>query len=212
MSEIELSAVEARVLGALVEKSITTPQYYPMTPNAIMAACNQKSCRHPVMALSEGEVGRALNALQAQRLVDREDSRSRAPKWRQQMRSQLLLKGPTQAVLVTLLLRGPQTPAELLRNAEALGGPGDREALLAALEDLADRAQPLVREWPRGAGQKEARWVALLGGEPEAPAPAPARTVSESAAATSAAASRLDALEARIARLEARLAELEGGG
>lgn len=192
-----LSAVQARVIAALVEKSISTPDYYPLTSNSLMAACNQKSQRAPQMQLSEAEVGGALRDFEEMGWVKRDEYSGRAVKWRQQFQHQWRLKPEVQAVLVTLMLRGPQTVAELRANAAYLGGPTDAAGVEAALEDLRERADPLVVELPRQSGQAANRWGHRLCGEPEAPAPsAPAR------------AERAD-LEARVAALEARLAELE---
>lgn len=204
MPELLLSPSEARVVAVLVEKSITTPQYYPMTVNAIMLAANQKTSRHPLMTLGEGETAGALNRLEERKLVVRDSFSARAQKWRQQFLHQMLLKPQTQAVLVTLMLRGPQTLAELRANAAGLGGPGDDEAVHAALDDLADRAQPLVLALARGAGQSAQRYAHLLCGADAIPAAAvtaePRETRHESG--------RIDALEARIAALEARLQDL----
>jgi uncharacterized protein YceH (UPF0502 family) len=201
MSPLLLSAAEARVLASLVEKSITTPAYYPMTVNALVAAANQKSSREPVMNLSEGEVGNALLSLEERGLVGRDDSSPRATKWRQKFQHQLLLKAGTQAVLVTLMLRGPQTTAELRANAAALGGPAEAEGVQAALDDLADRAQPLVQTLPRLAGQSAVRHVHLLCGEPDLSALAAAEPPSRGSANAG--------LEARLVELEQRLASLE---
>lgn len=204
MTDWNLSIEEARVIAVLVEKSQTTPQYYPMTVNAITQGCNQKSARHPVMHLTQGETGRALNALLERNWVDRDEGGGRVPRWRQQMRSQLLLKKPTQAVLTALILRGPQTQSELQRNAVPLGGPADASSMEQALEDLVDRAQPLVQKLERAPGQKEPRWVHLLCG-------------AEYAAEQAQASSRVvrmprndeDDLRARVAALEERIAALE---
>lgn len=201
MSPLLLSPAEARVLASLVEKSITTPAYYPMTVNALVAAANQKSSREPVMSLSEGEVGNALLSLEEKNLVARDDSSPRATKWRQKFQHQLLLKASTQAVLVTLMLRGPQTTAELRANAAALAGPVEAEGVQAALDDLADRAQPLVQTLPRLAGQSAVRHVHLLSGEPDLSALAAAELPSRGGANAG--------LEARVAELEQRLASLE---
>src|SRR3546814_347615 len=156
MSEILLSPAEARVVASLVEKSITTPAYYPMTTNALMLAANQKTSRNPVLSLTEGEVGNALNRLEELKLIGRDSFSSRAQKWRQQFLHQMMLKTPTQAVLVTLMLRGPQTLAELRSNAASLNGPNDDDGIRAALDDLADRAQPLAAQLPRASGQSAA--------------------------------------------------------
>jgi uncharacterized protein YceH (UPF0502 family) len=205
MTEVLLSPNEARVLAVLVEKSITTPQYYPMTVNGVMLAANQKNSRYPVMSLAEGDAGAALNRLEAEKLVSRDDHAGRVPKWRHRFNHQLLLKSETMAVLVTLMLRGPQTIAELRSNAAALNGPAEAEGVLAALNDLADRAQPFAQQLPRAPGQAAPRWAHRLCGEPailhdEAP---------DAVAAASRSSGALAALEARVAELEARLAALE---
>lgn len=207
MSELLFSLSEARVIAAMVEKSITTPQYYPMTLNAIMLAANQKSARSPVMALSEGEVGAALNTLEERHLVKRDSFSGRAQKWRQQFMHQLLLKPATQAVLVTLMLRGPQTAAELRAHAEVLGGPKEGEGLQAVIDDLADRAQPLLVQLPRAPGQSASRYAHTLCGAPEA---VPLEPLAVEATLLQRAnvgelLARIEALEARVASLEAQL-------
>lgn len=203
-----LTAAEARVIAALTEKSLTTPDYYPMTVNGLVAACNQKSSRHPVMSLSEGEVGNALLTLEAASLVGRDDSSPRATKWRSKLLHQRLLKPATQAVLVALMLRGAQTTAELKANAAPLNGPADAEGVETALADLADRAQPLVKTLPRAVGQSAVRHAHLLCGEPVVEA-LPERPT---AAASGGLEARVAALEARLAALEALLAQQNGNG
>lgn len=208
-----LTAVDARVIASLVEKSITTPQYYPLSVNAVVVACNQKSSRDPVMAVGEGEAGAALNRLEELRLAKRDDSSGRVAKWRHRFQHEMLLKEPVMAVLVTLMLRGPQTLAELRANAALLGGPSDTAALQAALADLADRAQPLVAALARQPGQSAQRYTQLLTPdaerqtadiEPEVLPPA------ASAAGASTLADRVAALEARVAELESKLGPLLG--
>ncbi|MBL6749866.1 MAG: DUF480 domain-containing protein [Nevskia sp.] len=209
MSDLVLSPAEARVLAVLVEKSMLTPQYYPMTVNAVMLAANQKTVRNPVMSLGEGETGAALNRLERDGLAARDDQSGRVPKWRHRMHNQLLLKPPEVAVLGALMLRGAQTLLELRANAQPLGGPGDAEALAATLASLQDRAQPLVTELPRQLGQKESRIAHLLCG-PAAAAPAgvdsaPTPMHRHPGASLE---QRLAALERRVAQLEERLAHL----
>ena len=204
MSALMLTLAEARVVASLTEKSLTTPDYYPMTVNGLMAACNQKSSRNPAMSLSEGEVGHALITLEEKSLVSRDDSSSRATKWKSRFMHQMLLKPATQAVLLCLMLRSAQTTAELRANAAPLNGPADAEGVQAALDDLADRAQPLVLTLPRVVGQSAVRHAHLLCGEPvlgDLPVAVerPASTGSE----------RIATLEARVEALEARLAALE---
>ena len=201
MTPLLLSPAEARVIAALTEKSIATPQYYPMTVNALMLASNQKSSRSPVMQLREGEVGAALLDLQDKGLTRRDDGGSRVPKWRQNFQHHLLLAPPAFGVLVTLVLRGPQTPSELRSNAAGLGGPADADGVAAVLKDFADRAQPLVVLLPRGHGQKEARHAHTLSGPPELPAAAPEPPAPR--------ASLEERIEERLAALEERVSALE---
>ncbi len=207
MSEaLLLSVAEARVLASLVEKSITTPQYYPMTSNALMLAANQKNSRHPVMNLTEGDTGAALNTLETQRLVKRDDSSSRAVKWRHQFQHQLLLKTDGVAVLAALMLRGPQTLAEIRANAGPLKGPADVDGVQAVLDDLSDRAHPMVKLLPRAPGQSTVRYAHLLCGEAAIPA------VIESAAPTASSGGNsalIAQLVERIEALETRLGDLE---
>lgn len=202
-----LSPIQARVIASLVEKSISTPQYYPMTVHAVVAACNQKTVRSPVMNLSEGEVGAALSDLEAMKFASRDDYSGRVPKWRHQFHHQMLLKPPALAVLVTLMLRGPQTVAELRSHAAPLGGPSDAAGVEEVLELLADRAEPLVKPLPRTPGQAALRYAHLLCGEPELPAEpaAPPRGSVE----LSALLARIEALEARVAALEAASASAD---
>jgi uncharacterized protein YceH (UPF0502 family) len=201
MPDLILNPAEARVLASLVEKSITTPQYYPLTVNAVMLAANQKTVRNPVMNLSEGDTGSALLSLEREKLAARDDRSGRVPKWRHQMHHQMLLKPAEMAVLVTLMLRGPLTGSELRSAAQPLGGPDDLNEVFAS---LSERAQPLITELPRAPGQKEARIAHLLCGVPPATAiraPAPAAPGSTEHPRAS--------LEHRIAELERRMNELE---
>lgn len=200
MSIPQLSDNVARVVASLVEKSISTPDYYPMTVNGLRAACNQKSQRHPHLQLTEADVGQALRDLETLGWASRDDRFGRSEKWRQQFQHQMLLKRETQAVLVTLMLRGPQTVAELKSNAAYIGGPADAAAVEAALQDLADRSTPLVSQLPRQSGQAATRWAHRLCGEPE---------VDVSATPLRGGDAATEALEARIAALEARVAALE---
>ncbi len=208
MSELLLTPAEARVLAALVEKSILTPQYYPMTVNALMLAANQKTVRNPVMSLSEGDTGAALNRLERDRLAVRDSMSGRVIKWRQQMQHQMLLKPAEMAVLVALMLRGPQTGPELRANAQALGGPADIEGLQAVLASLHDRAQSLVTELPRGAGQKETRLAHMLCGTPT-PGLAPVAPDVRTHAAAAADEGMPAQFEQRLRALEDRVGELE---
>ena len=206
MTPLLLSPVEARVIASLTEKAIATPQYYPMTVNALMLACNQKSSRDPVMQLKEGDVGAALLDLAEKGLAQRDDAGSRVPKWRQNFQHHLLLAPPAIAVLITLMLRGAQTLAQLRANAAGLGGPADADGLERIVADLIDRAQPLVALLPRATGQKEARYAHTLSGPPEARAEPATEAAVERAPPRSDA---LAALEERLRALEERVAALE---
>jgi len=209
---LQLTPTEARVLASLAEKSITTPQYYPMTVNAIMLAANQKSSRNPVMALTEGEVGAALTRLEQEKLAARDDSLGRVPKWRHQFHHQLLLQPQPFALLLALILRGPQTSSELRTNASGLGGPADAESTAAAIKDLTDRTDPLAVLQPRAPGQKEQRYAQTLSPPPSpsaamaAPAPVAAPVSSTPPAPEP---NALAELEERVKKLEARVEALE---
>jgi uncharacterized protein len=172
-----LDANEARVLGALIEKEITTPEYYPLSINALVNACNQKSSREPVMQLDEITVRRALSHLEELMLV-RQIYDSRVPKFEHQARSRLDLRRPEIAVLTLLMLRGPQTPGELRNRSDRLHTFDDIGAVQSTLERLTrppgeeDSAQrkeqgPLVVLLARQPGEKEARYAHTLSGAPE---------------------------------------------
>jgi uncharacterized protein YceH (UPF0502 family) len=205
MSALQLSPAEARVLASLVEKAIATPQYYPMTVNAVMLAANQKTARAPVMSLTEGEIGAALNRLEELKLAKRDEYSGRAVKWRHQFQHQLLLKPDAVAVLATLMLRGPQTPAELRANAAALNGPSTSDSLQAVLDDLSDRAQPLVVLLPRAPGQSAQRYAQLLCGQIDIASLEAAAPAAAGGSSSARLAERIEALEARMAQLEERL-------
>ena len=205
---VELTAAQARVVGALLEKQLTTPDAYPMTLNAVTTACNQTSNRDPVVQYTPQEVETTLLALKAKGLarVVHPGSGERATKYRQVLDEVLELDVPDRALLAVLLLRGPQTVAELRTRTERLHPFASPSELEAALDALARREPPLVARMERLAGQKEARWVALL--EPGA-AERATTMAPPPAAAASPRSSRVDELEARVAALEDRLAELE---
>ncbi len=204
-----LNPTEQRVLGCLIEKEITTPEYYPLSLNALVNACNQKSSREPVMQLSEADVRTALFELEPLSLV-RVLADARVSKFEHRAYDVLKLRRDEIAVLGLLLLRGPQTSAELRARAERLYTFDDNAAALTTLERLAAREEPLTVMLSRQPGSREARWAHLLGGPVEAGS-APAyeqqgRTNGTSADATD----RIAALEERVRRLEERLTALEG--
>ena len=207
---VELNVVEARVVGALIEKEINTPEYYPLSLNATVNACNQKSSREPVMELSEADVRTALFELDQLGLV-RTIAESRATKFEHRVRDVLNLRRDEVAVMCLLLLRGAQTSAELRARTERMYSFDDNAAVLSVLERLAGREEPLTQLMARQAGAREARWVHLLSG--------PVSDVAVAAHASvegggSSLAQRVTALEETVRGLEERLAALEskGGG
>lgn len=219
---VTLNAVEARVLGALMEKEITTPEYYPLSLNALVNACNQKSNREPVMDLAEAEVRGALFALEEMGLV-RTLAEARVSKFEHRVRDGLggaPLRRDEVAVLTLLLLRGPQTAAELRARAERLYSFDDNAATVATLERLAAREDatgpaPMTELLPRQPGAREARWMHLLCG-PVSEASEALLTASHGANAagyathTGSASAHGNAIEqaAHIAQLEAEVSDL----
>ena len=161
-----LNAVEARVVGCLIEKEITTPEYYPLSLNALVNACNQKSSREPLMQLSETEVRGALFSLEELNLV-RVLADARVSKFEHRLRDQLNLRRDEIALICLLLLRGPQTAAELRSRADRLYAFDDNAAATATLERLAARPEPLTRAMARQPGSREVRWAQLLTGGSE---------------------------------------------
>lgn len=196
--DIALDAIEVRVLGSLIEKELATPEYYPLSLNALVNACNQKSNRSPVLSLEAETVTAALHSLKEQQLVYQSDA-SRVPKYWQDFGRQKNLISREAALLCLLLLRGPQTAAELRTRMETLCAGATMEEVLYALENLATTG--LVAQLPRQPGQKEQRFAHLLGGDPEGQQPALVRTEPLPQARTTE--------RDRIATLEKRVAELE---
>ena len=157
-----MSEVEARVLGALVEKEITTPEYYPLSLNALVNACNQKSNRDPHMSLNEGEVQRALRQLNELGLARSASTDSRVAKYEHRLAETYNFTRPETAILCELLLRGPQTPGELRSRAERMHPFEDLSLVHSTLKHLMEREPPLVALLPRQPGTKEARYAQLL--------------------------------------------------
>jgi uncharacterized protein len=209
---VELNVVEARVLGALIEKEINTPEYYPLSLNALVNACNQKSSREPVMELSEADVRTALFELDQLGLV-RTIAESRATKFEHRVRDVLNLRRDEVAVVCLLLLRGAQTSAELRARTERMYSFDDNAAVMTVLERLAAREEPLTQLMQRQPGAREARWVHLLSGAVDAGVVAGAEThVSEARhGAPDSLAGRVAALEEVVRVLEERLVVLERG-
>lgn len=159
-----LDPVEIRVLGALLEKEQTTPDQYPLTTRAVIAASNQKTNREPVTDLTETEVTEALDRLRADVLVWRSQT-ARAEKWEHRLSRRWELDPRAKAVMTLLLLRGPQTPGELRSRADRLHGFDSVDEVEATLEHLAAGPDPLVLELPRQPGQRETRWMHRVGRE-----------------------------------------------
>jgi uncharacterized protein len=198
--EFRLKETEARVLGSLVEKDITTPEYYPLSLNALVNACNQKTNRDPVMQLDEDAVRDALDGLEEQRMAGpARGADSRVTKYEQRLQELFNFTRPEIAVLCGLLLRGPQTPGELRGRAERMHHFEALEDVQSALQKLMQREPPLAKVLPRQPGTKESRYAHLLAGdamEPEAPV------------LGGQAAERNPAEGDRFARLEGEVAEL----
>jgi uncharacterized protein YceH (UPF0502 family) len=209
---IELNEIEARVLGALVEKSLTTPEAYPLTLNSLVTACNQKTSRDPVMSLEEAAVAQGLHSLIERSLAGRiHEPGSRVPKFMHH--AEILLDGADAKAIATicvLLLRGPQTSGEIKTRTDRLcefAGSAEVESLL---QDMSLRAEPWVAKLPRQAGQKESRYRQLFSGPP-APASAAAAAAPAPAAKAAPAPDRLGELEKRVEALEAAVKRLTPG-
>lgn len=202
--EQELDSVEARVLGALIEKETTTPEYYPLTLNALTAACNQKSNRDPVVCFDEKTVVRTLEELRQKQLVRMvSGADQRVPKYYQLLVARLQLSPPQMAALCVLLLRGPQTVGEIRGRSGRLHEFADLAEVENALQSLEQKEEgALVRQLPRQQGRKESRYAHLLCGEPEIIEPETGEVRLEAAAL------EVHAENERIAQLEHEVAQL----
>jgi uncharacterized protein len=204
----QLDAVEIRVLGTLLEKEQTTPEACPLSVNALLAGCNQKTNREPVTDLTEGQVVDALERLRQDVLVWRTEG-SRAEKWQQSVVRRWGLDRAGKALMTLLLLRGAQTAGELRTRSERMVSFASLGEVEEALRRMAAIDEPLVAEQPRRSGQKETRWVHLVG---EVAEPSP-RAVAEPAAPQAPAgpslAQRVSFLEETVRHLAADLEELK---
>ena len=206
--ETVLNEVEARVLGCLIEKEMTTPEYYPLSLNALTNACNQKSNRDPVMALEEEDVVRALNRLRFNQLTVVSGESSRVAKYRHLLAENLGLVPSELAVICELLVRGPQTVGELRTRCERMHPFADLAAVDDVLRELIERENPLIVRLPRQPGRKEARNAHLFSGMPDMTAeehdvpsePARVRVMAES--------ERMAKLEEEVAALRSEVAGL----
>ena len=202
-----LSLLETRVLGTLVEKQHTVPDSYPLTLNALVSGCNQKTSRSPVMEATEAEVQASIDSLKSRNLV-METSGGRVARYAHNLERVLQVPSQAAALLTSLMLRGPQTAGELRISCERLHSFSDISAVQGFLDELAARpAGPLVVELPRLPGARENRWAHLLSGTPKQEAPMAERADGGSGGDVSL--GELAALKANVARLEAEVVALK---
>src|ERR1700676_685511 len=217
-----LTEVETRVLGSLIEKDITTPDYYPLSLNALVNACNQKNNRDPVMALGEDAVRAALDSLQGQRLAGpARGADSRVTKYEHRLQEVFNFDRREIAIVCVLLLRGPQSPGELRSRTERMYHFEGLDDLVSTLDRLAQREPSLARILPRQPGTKESRYTHLFSGEPPTPdvggnasaartfPERQSRALSPANAGGNSASDRLGMLEEEVARLRQELYEVQ---
>lgn len=207
--KMNLDELEIRILGCLMEKELTTPEYYPLSLNALVSACNQKSNRDPAMTLTEADVVRGLESLGSRGLARLTTIGGRVARYCHSVTDKLRLAQPARAVLAELMLRGPQTPGELRGRADRMAEFPDVAAVEATLDELRQCGPPLVTRLPRQAGRKEQRYAQLLSGMPEfveEEEPVVERRVSGGGAVP--ANERLVRLEAEVATLREDVAAL----
>ncbi len=202
-----LTEIETRVLGSLIEKDITTPDYYPLSLNALVNACNQKNNRDPVMSLDEESVRTALSSLQEKRLAGpASGADSRVTKYEHRLQEVFNFDRREVAVLCVLLLRGPQTPGELRTRTERMYHFEALEDVVSTLDRLAQREPRLATILPRQPGTKESRYTHLLSGEPPEASMAPTLSPAHSDSPST---DRLTQLEEEVARLRQELSEVQ---
>ena len=207
---ILLSDIEARVLGSLVEKEITTPDYYPLSLNALLNACNQKSNRDPVMDLDEEIVAGALQGLNEKGLAEAVQSpESRVTKYEHRLQEAFNFYRHEIAVLCVLLLRGSQTPGELRGRSERMHPFEDLDQIQSTLQRLMKREPPLVKMLPRQPGTKEARYAHLLSGDLGFGEPEPATDAAKGITSRSVIGGRMARCEEEIVGLRRELADLK---
>ncbi|TSK07410.1 MAG: DUF480 domain-containing protein [Geobacter sp.] len=194
--DVTLNGIELRVLGSLIEKELTTPEYYPLSLNALVNACNQKSNRDPVLNLDEAEVTGALDSLRFKQFALISGTGGRVAKYRHTLVEKFRFSPAELSVLCELMLRGPQTVGELRTRGERMHPFADLAEVESVLQDLMERTPPLVVRLPRQPGRKESRYCQLFAGEPD---------LSEAAAPE---APRNGGGDDRIAKLEQEVADL----
>ena len=203
---IQLNKVEARVLGALVEKDITTPDYYPLSLNALVNACNQKNNRDPVTSLDENAVREALDTLQTKRLAGATSSAdSRVTKYEHRLQEVFNFRRDETAVICVLLLRGPQTPGELRGRTERMHLFNDLDEVQSTLQRFIQRNPPLIAMLARQPGTKESRYMHLFSGDVDSWQP-PSNSVTSPITSDG---DRIADLETAVAGLEKEIAELK---
>jgi hypothetical protein len=208
---VNLTEIEARVLGSLIEKDITTPDYYPLSLNALVNACNQKNNRDPVMTLDEETMRQALGTLQEKRLAGpASGADSRVTKFEHRLQEVFNFDRREIAVVCVLLLRGSQTPGELRSRTDRMYHFEALDDVISTLDRLAQREPPLTRVLPRQPGTKESRYAHLFSGEPAmADRTDVARAPSPASPGSNPATDRLATLEEEVARLRQELSEVQ---
>lgn len=208
---LELTAIECRVLGCMIEKSITTPENYPLSLNSLVNACNQKSNRSPVMDLDEPEVLDALDELRAQHLCFRVDTAgSRVPKFKYAIPEKWEFRPAHLAILCELLIRGPQTPGELRTRGERMHAFLDLAEVHAALETMQEHEEGVfVKKLPIQAGKKEARYAQLIGGDSDFSDTEDSETTAQPIPSGPSRNERVEQLEAQVADLQEQVASLK---
>jgi uncharacterized protein len=205
-----LTEVEARVLGSLIEKDITTPDYYPLSLNALVNACNQKNNRDPVMTLDEETVRQALSSLQEKRMAGpASGADSRVTKFEHRLQEVFNFDRREIAIICVLLLRGPQTPGELRSRTDRMYHFEALDDIVATLDRLAQRDPPLARVLPRQPGTKESRYTHLFSGEPPISDVGGSASVARALSPANADADRLISLEEEVARLRQELSAVQ---
>lgn len=201
-----LTDLEARILGALMEKQLTTPDAYPLTLNSLLLACNQKTSREPITNLNQGEVQRCLSSMQDRKLVD-VDYGTRAQRYDQRLSRVLGVDKSVQALLNVLLLRGPQTAAELFTRTQRMFEFSSSDSVEEKLQSLCEKTAPIVVRIPRQVGQREDRFMHLLCGQPDLEALA-AQAVSSKRSSGGDLEERIEILEQQVRGLQQQVEQL----
>ncbi|NWF38210.1 DUF480 domain-containing protein [Mariprofundus sp. NF] len=212
MSEQEetmLNALQARVLGSLMEKQMTTPDYYPLTLNALVAACNQKSSRNPVMNLTQQQVGSVISELRHEGLITA-NTLARADRYEQFLSRKLQLSSKERAIICVMLLRGSHTLNEIKVNTNRMTEFADHEDIQHALLALMARDEPLVIKIPKAPGQREDRYTHLLCGTPDIETQPVRSAAPASPSLSDDTLARISRLEETVARLEEEIRALKG--